>query len=151
MNTWLEKEAINIALPASCERQALQKMARMAVAGSGLAEGEILEALLQRERLGSTAIGNGIAIPHARLQGLSDIACYVARLESPVPFHAEDKQPVDLLFMILVPETEARDHLTLLARISRLLHDPEMVEDLRNAMTCDEMYRLLIQKLPSDE
>ena len=96
---------------------------RAAAAITGIPEREIFDTILQRERLGSTGVGNGIAIPHGKLAGVKQITGVFARLETPVDFEALDDQPVDLVFLLLAPEGAGADHLKALSRIARVLRD----------------------------
>src|SRR5262245_2621282 len=125
-------DAINPKLGARTKKQVLQDLADKAAALTGLDGRDILEALLQRERVGSTAVGRGIAIPHGRLAGLERILSLFARLEQPVDFEAPDEEPVDLIFVLLAPEHAGADHLKALARVSRLLREPQTIERLRS-------------------
>ena len=118
---FLSPEAIAPSLRVSNKKQALQEISTLAARLAGLDERAIFEALLQRERLGSTGIGEGLAIPHGKLPGLTRLFGFVARLEKPVDFEALDGQPVDILFLLLAPEGAGADHLKALARISRSL------------------------------
>ncbi len=102
-------------------------------ASPGSTSATIFEALLQRERLGSTGIGDGIAIPHGKLPKLDRLFGLVARLERPIDFEALDGQPVDLLFLLLAPEGAGADHLKALARVARVLREPGTVDRLRAA------------------
>lgn len=120
-------------LAAGTKKQALQELSERAAALLGLAPRDIFDALLQRERLGSTGLGRGIAIPHVKIAGIERIHCLFARLERPIDFEAVDKEPVDLIFLLLAPEHASGDHLKALARISRLLREPRAIERLRNA------------------
>jgi PTS system nitrogen regulatory IIA component len=101
--------------------------------------------LLERERLGTTGVGNGIAIPHGKLAGLKQLFGMFARLEQPVDFDAIDEQPVDLIFLLLAPEAAGADHLKALARVSRLLRDRSVCEKLRGANQADAIYALLTE------
>jgi len=138
-------EAIIPALKASSKKQLLQIMAEKAAATSGLPEREVLETILQREKLGSTGVGNGIAIPHGKLPDIDKIVGVFARLENPVDFEALDDQPVDLVFLLLAPESAGADHLKALSRIARLLRDPEMVNKLRVTHEAQALYAFLTQ------
>jgi PTS system nitrogen regulatory IIA component len=111
-----------------------------------LPEREIYDVILQRERLGSTGVGNGIAIPHGKLGHLSSIVGIFARLESPVDFEALDDQPVDLVFLLLAPEGAGADHLKALSRIARALRDPELVAKLRATDSDTAIYAFLNQE-----
>src|SRR5580692_7314747 len=130
-------------LRAPTKRQVLQELARRAAAMTGIADKRIFDALAERERLGTTGIGTGIAIPHCRLPGLTRLYGMFARLERPVPFEAIDDQPVDLVFLLLAPADAGAEHLKALARVSRLLRDRAMCEKLRGANSADALYALL--------
>jgi len=130
---------------ASSKKQALLEVAQRAAHLTGLHERTIFDALLERERLGSTGVGNGIAIPHAKLPGLARLQGLFARLDPPVDFDAVDDQPVDLVFLLLAPESAGADHLKALARVSRLLRDRPICEKLRGAEHPDALYALLTE------
>jgi PTS system nitrogen regulatory IIA component len=139
--------AIIPALKVNGKKQALQEIAVKAAALTGQSERTILEILLQREKLGSTAVGNGVAIPHGKLDKLAKVFGLFARLERPVDFDALDGQPVDLIFLLLAPEGAGADHLKALARAARLLRDPEIARKLRDSRDADALYAVLA--LPS--
>ena len=120
-------------LQASSKKQVLQELARLAAQHTGLDQREIYEALQQRERLGSTGFGRGVAIPHVKLRNLGRTVCLFARLQAPIDFDALDGEPVDLIFLLLSPEHASGDHLKTLARISRLVREPSTIERLRAA------------------
>src|SRR5437667_12702490 len=124
--------AIIPALKVNSKKQVLQKLAAKAAELCGQSERTILEILQQREKLGSTGVGNGIAIPHGKLPKLSKLFGLFVRLEQPVDFEALDGQPVDLIFLLLAPEAAGADHLKALARVARLLRDPEIARKLRD-------------------
>jgi PTS system nitrogen regulatory IIA component len=130
-------------LRAGSKRQVLQELARRAAATTGVPERLIYDTIAERERLGSTGIGNGIAIPHGKLPELTRLYGLFARLERPVPFDAVDDQPVDLVFLLLAPTDAGADHLKALARVSRLLRDRATCEKLRGTDTPDALYALL--------
>lgn len=130
-------------LRATGKRQVLQDLARRAATLTGIAERRIYEALAERERLGTTGIGGGVAVPHCRLPELTRLHGVFARLERPVPFDAIDDQPVDLVFLLLAPADAGAEHLKALARISRLLRDRVMCDKLRGANNADALYALL--------
>ena len=131
------------------KKQALQELAKRAAALTGIQERAIYDVLIERERLGSTGIGMGVGIPHGRLPGLDTLYGIFARLERPVPFDAIDDQPVDLIFLLLAPESAGADHLKALARVSRLLRDRTVCEKLRGTDNADALYALLIDRTPS--
>ncbi|HTW54183.1 MAG TPA: PTS IIA-like nitrogen regulatory protein PtsN [Stellaceae bacterium] len=130
-------------LRAPGKKQVLQELARRAATMTGIADKRIYDALAERERLGTTGIGTGIAIPHCRLSELNRLYGMFARLERPIPFEAIDDQPVDLVFLLLAPVEAGAEHLKALARVSRLLRDKAMCEKLRGANSADALYALL--------
>jgi PTS system nitrogen regulatory IIA component len=135
--------AIVPALKVNSKKQALQELAAKAAELCGQSERTIVEILQQREKLGSTGVGNGIAIPHGKVPKLGKLFGLFARLDRPVDFEALDGRGVDLVFLLLAPEGAGADHLKALARVSRLLRDREMCEKLRGSDTCDAIYALL--------
>ncbi|WP_207461979.1 PTS IIA-like nitrogen regulatory protein PtsN [Azospirillum sp. SYSU D00513] len=137
--------AILPSLKAASKKQALQDLARKASELTGQHERTIFDVLLERERLGTTGVGHGIAIPHGKLPELDRVYGVFARLERPVDFDAIDEQPVDLMFLLLAPEHAGADHLKALARVSRLLRDQSMCEKLRGSDSADAIYALLTQ------
>ena len=130
-------------LKASSKKQALQELSQQAASLTGLHERVIFDVLLQREKLGTTGIGRGIAIPHGKMQELERLHGLFARLPKPIDFDAIDEQPVDLIFLLLAPESAGADHLKALARISRLLRDDAVCEKLRGADDPEALFALL--------
>ena len=141
----LTPDAIVPALRATSKKQALQELARRAAALAGLDERVIFDVLMERERLGTTGVGNGIAIPHGKLPNLKQLYGLFARLERPIDFQAIDDQPVDLIFLLLAPETAGADHLKALARVSRMLRDKAACEKLRGTDESEAIYALLTE------
>ncbi|HEY7457132.1 MAG TPA: PTS IIA-like nitrogen regulatory protein PtsN [Xanthobacteraceae bacterium] len=139
----LAAPAVVAALKVKNKKQALQELAARAAEAAGRSEREIFETLLQRERLGSTGIGRGVAIPHGKLAKLDRLVGLFARLERPVDFDALDGEPVDLIFLLLAPEGAGADHLKALARVARLLRDDEIADKLRAARDSDAIFALL--------
>jgi PTS system nitrogen regulatory IIA component len=135
--------AIIPALKVNGKKQAIQELAARAAELTGQSERAILEVLLQREKLGSTGVGNGIAIPHGKLPKLGRLFGLFARLERPIDFEALDGQPVDLVFLLLAPEAAGADHLKALARVARLLRDPEVTRKLRESGDADAIFAAL--------
>lgn len=127
------------------KKQALQELSKHAADITGLEERAIFDILLERERLGTTGVGDGLAIPHGRLPDLDRIHGFFAKLEKPIDFDSIDDRPVDLIFLLLAPEGAGADHLKALARISRLLRGPSFCEKLRGAKNRDALYALLSQ------
>jgi PTS system nitrogen regulatory IIA component len=128
------------------KKQALLELAKRAALVSGAEERVIYDLVMERERLGTTGIGMGIAIPHARLPTLTRLYGVFARLEKPIDFEAIDDQPVDLIFLLLAPEGAGADHLKALALVSRLLRDRAMCEKLRGTDKPDALYALLTDR-----
>jgi PTS system nitrogen regulatory IIA component len=145
----LAPEGVLASVRATTKKQVLQEMARKAAELSGVDERLILETVLERERLGTTGVGNGIAIPHGKLPGLKRLYGVFARLEKPVDFEAIDEQPVDLIFLLLAPEGAGADHLKALARVSRLLRDRRVCDKLRGSDRADALYALLTEHAAS--
>ena len=140
---WLDRSSIVYRSSADSKRQALSVAADAAAKAINLKAPAILEALMERERHGSTGVGRGVALPHARLPGLEKMKAVVVRLEKPVAFDAMDDQPVDILFALFAPETAQTEHLRALARVSRLLRQGEVREQLRQARSPDAIYAVL--------
>jgi nitrogen PTS system EIIA component len=132
-------------LKAASKKQALQELAKHAAVLTGLPERRVYETLSEREKLGSTGMGQGIAIPHGRLAGVDRMTGLFARLDHPVDFGAPDDLPVDLVFLLLAPEDAGADHLKALARVSRLLRNQAVCEKLRAASQDAALYALLTE------
>jgi PTS system nitrogen regulatory IIA component len=146
----IAREAVIPSLKAKSKKHVLEDMAARAAKLEDLSARDLFAALLQRERLGSTGVGRGIAIPHCRLASIQRIACIFARLEEPIPFDALDGEPVDLVFLLLAPENAGADHLKALARLSRLMREPKTVMQLRAAKDQAALYAILAQPLASN-
>ncbi len=141
----LAPESVISKLRVANKKQVLQELARKAAGITSQSERVILDVLTERERLGSTGVGRGIAIPHGKLPGIDRIVGAFARLEKPIDFDAIDDQPVDLVFLLLAPEGAGAEHLKALARVSRLLRDPAMCVKLRGTETPMALYSLLTE------
>lgn len=139
----LPPEGVIANLRASSKRHALEELAKAAGPIVNLHERTIFDTLLERERLGTTGVGHGIAIPHGKIQGLTRLHALFGRLERPIPFDAIDEQPVDLMFLLLAPQDAGADHLKALARASRLLRDTSFCDQLRACKDSKALYDLL--------
>jgi nitrogen PTS system EIIA component len=139
----LTAKAVLPSLHAQSKKQVVQEISASAARLTGLTEREIFDTLLQRERLGSTGVGQGVAIPHGKLPALKNLFGIFARLARPVDFDSGDDQPVDLIFVLLAPESAGADHLKALARVARLLRDPEMADKIRGAENGDAIFAIL--------
>lgn len=137
-------ETVVCNLKANSKKQVLQELAHIIAPVSDVEERLVFETLLQRERLGSTGVGNGVAIPHGKLAGLKRIYGAFARTSKPVAFDAMDDQPVDLFFMLLAPEGSGADHLKALSRTARILRQPDKLTALRNTEDEEAVYSILI-------
>lgn len=136
-------------LKASNKKQALQILSDRAADLTGLNSIDIYNTLFQRERLGSTGVGAGIAIPHGKLPHLRHSIGVFARLDEPIDFDSIDEEPVDIIMLLLAPESAGADHLKALARISRLLREPKSVEKLRGCRDRAAIYAVLTEKAAS--
>jgi nitrogen PTS system EIIA component len=142
----LTPKAVVTSLKATSKKQLLLELSERAAEVSGLPAREIFDALLQRERLGSTGIGEGVAIPHGKLGKLKNIFGIFARLERPVDFEALDNAPVDLVFALITPESAGADHLKALACAARMLRDPAMVATIRATRDPGALYSILAHR-----
>jgi len=142
-------ESVEANLRVTSKKQALQELSKRAAELTGEHERVIFDVLMERERLGTTGVGNGIAIPHGKLASLDRLHGMFARLETPVDFQSIDEQPVDLVFLLLAPETAGADHLKALARVSRLLRDEGVCEKLRGTDNDEALYALLTESTAS--
>lgn len=143
-------DAVLPRLKTANKKQALQEMAAKAAALTSRDERDIFETLMQREKLGSTGVGHGVAIPHGKLPGLDRLVGVFALLDRPIDFDSLDGEPVDVVFLLLAPESAGADHLKALARIARVLRDDETAAKLRAADDAAAMYALLTENARSD-
>lgn len=139
----LDPTSVIPSLRVTSKRQALHALAKRAAAATAQPEEAIFDVLVERERLGTTGVGNGVAIPHGKLPGLDRLYGLFARLASPVDFDALDEQPVDLVFLLLVPDRAGGEHLRALARVARRLRDGTLCEKLRGAADADALHAVL--------
>lgn len=142
----LDPAAIAPRVSASDKRQVLSTIAEIAARHFRLKAADVLEALLEREMVGSTGVGHGVAVPHARLAGLAQMRAVFVRLEHPVDFAAVDERPVDLIFALFAPPDANGEHLRALARVSRLLRQGEIREQLRQARSADAIRAILVHE-----
>lgn len=132
-------------LKAQSKKQALEGLAARAAALTGVSQRAVFDTLLERERLGTTGIGRGIAIPHGKMPEIDEIVGVFARLCAPVDFDAVDDEPVDLVFLLLAPESAGADHLKALARVSRLLRNGALCAKLREVNSADGLFTALTE------
>lgn len=145
----IDSECVIPKLCASSKKQALHELSICAAEHTGQPQREIFDALLERERLGTTGVGGGVAIPHGKLAGLDQLYGLFARLEAPIDFEAIDEQPVDLIFLLLAPESAGADHLKTLSRVSRLLRDKAVCEKMRGCESCENLLMLITDRTAS--
>ena len=139
----INPDCIVAVLRSPSKKQALQELAHRAAELTGIHERTIFDVLLERERLGTTGVGKGVAIPHGKLSDLDGLYGLFARLEEPIDFDAVDDQPVDLIFLLLAPEAAGADHLKALAKISRVLRNGVLCDKLRRAEDATAIFRIL--------
>jgi nitrogen PTS system EIIA component len=145
----ISPESVVPSLKVKTKKQLLQELAARAAPLTGLEERRIFDVLWQRERLGSTGLGHGVAIPHAKLAGLKRIVGIFARLAEPIDFDAMDGEKVDIVVLLLAPEGAGADHLKALAAISRLLREGQAVEKLRASRDAAALYAVLTEQAAS--
>ena len=144
MNDILSKEAIKTKIKVANKKQLLQEIANVASEHIGVPNMSIAKSLQQREILGPTGIGNGVAIPHVKIRGLTKIYGFFSSLERPIDFEAADKQPVDLIFTLLAPENnKGTEHLKALAMVSRVFNDKNIRAKLRSSENTDSLFAIL--------
>lgn len=140
----LSPSRVSTSLPAASKKRALEKLSGlMAAEDPALTQKDIFDSLLSRERLGSTGLGHGVAIPHGRLKKSQQVLAAFVRLENPVDYDAVDHEPVDLMFALLVPEESTDEHLQLLSQLAQMFSDPELLKRLRSASDSDSLFRLI--------
>jgi len=145
----LTSDGIVLRSGASSKRQALHVVAEAAAQALGLDEARVMEALLEREALGATGLGSGVAVPHARIPGLDKVVAVFVRLDQPVAYGAVDDRPVDLLFALFAPPRDGAEHLRALAAVSRALRSPQLREQVRQARTADAIRALFVSQAPA--
>ena len=144
MHDILSKEAIKTKIKVANKKQLLQEIANVASEHIGVPNMSIAKSLQQREILGPTGIGNGVAIPHVKIRGSTKICGFFSSLERPIDFEAADKQPVDLIFTLLAPENnKGTEHLKALAMVSRVFNDKNIRAKLRSSENTDSLFAIL--------
>lgn len=144
LSDFLDFDAVKTAFPGGNKRSLLQQLCGLAAQRTGLPAAAILESVVERERLGSTGFGQGVAIPHGKISGLGRIYCLFARLSEPVDYKAIDGQPVDLVFMLLSPPDAGAEHLKALAAISRVTRHSAVLAKMRGARSSDALAAVLV-------
>ncbi len=144
LSEFLDFDAIKPSLSGGSKRSLLQQLAGLAGQRLGMDSAAILASLSERERLGSTGFGQGVAIPHGKIEGLSQIYGLFVRLAEPIDYKALDRQPVDLVFLLLSPPDAGAEHLKALAAISRVTRHAATLEKMRGARSRDALAAVLM-------
>ena len=139
----LAERAVLCCTGVKTKHQLFEDLAARAAELTGHPQAEILEAISAREELGSTGLGNGIAVPHGKIAGLKGVTALFARLDQPIEFDSVDDQPVDIVVMLLAPAGAGADHLKALSRVARLLRTETVVDELRRIDDCAQLYGVL--------
>lgn len=147
----LTEESVIVCTGLKTKREVLETLAEHAAKLIGQNVTTVLKALTEREALGATGLGNGVAIPHGKFAGLRGVVAVFARLEEPVDFDAVDDQPVDLVMMLLAPMGAGADHLKALARVARVLRTESVVDELRRTSATERLYAILTQPVASHQ
>jgi len=148
---FLQPRQISLSHPAASKKKALEAVSELLASGGGMLTADLIyEQVLERERLGSTGLTHGIALPHARIKGLAQATGAFLRLLEGVDFDALDDQPVDLIFALLVPESSTQEHLDLLATLAGMFNDASLCEEIRQAEEAEQILNLLQENAPPD-
>ena len=145
MSAILAPEAVRVISSASSKKRLLQELGDIAASAYGIDAAAAIAALQERENLGPTGVGNGVALPHARIEGLDAVVGVFVMLEKPIDFNSIDKQPVDLAFALFAPSDAGVEHLKALARVSRVLRDPDRCSKLRSNKSSQTLYTIITE------
>jgi len=148
LSTILKPEAVKVLSAVSSKKRLFQDIGELAFSAYGLKTTPTVEALLEREGLGPTGVGHGVALPHARLDGLDSVTGAFVMLEKPIDFGAVDRQPVDIAFALFAPEEAGVEHLKALALVSRTLREPSICAKLRANPESATLYAILTETTP---
>jgi len=142
----LSLDCTKSAVQCTSKKRALEMISELVAEQTGQSSTELFECMLSREKMGSTGIGNGIAIPHASMQSSDKAIAVLIQCESPVEFDSIDNRPVDLLFALLVPDAQCKEHLKTLASMAERLNDKQILKQLRNAQSDQELYNIMVNQ-----
>ncbi len=142
----LSLDCTKSAVQCTSKKRALEMISELVAQHTGLSSTELFECMLSREKMGSTGIGNGVAIPHARMQSSNKAIAVLLQCESPVEFDSIDNRPVDLLFALLVPDEQCKEHLKTLSSMAERLNDKQVLKQLRNAQSDQELYDIMVNQ-----
>ena len=146
----LPKENIRISLKATSKKRVFEQASLIFESRCNIARSKIFNSLFSREKLGSTGLGNGIAIPHGRLEGLKKSVAVVLCLDVPIPFDAIDGKAVDLLIFLLVPASSSKNHLEILAEVANMLSDNKFIDELKYSASADQLYEKICSWVQTD-
>ncbi len=139
----LSLDCTKSAVQCTSKKRALEMISEIVAQHTGQSSTELFECMLSREKMGSTGIGNGIAIPHARMFSSDEAVAVLLQCQEPIEFDAIDNRPVDLLFALLVPEDQCKQHLKTLSSMAERLNDKQVLKQLRNASSDEELYQVM--------
>ncbi|MBQ8465374.1 MAG: PTS sugar transporter subunit IIA [Alphaproteobacteria bacterium] len=139
----MPNDSILLSVKAKNKRNLLQELAEFAASVTKISDRTIFDTILERENLGSTGFGGGVALPHGRLAELDRVYVFCAKLSTPIDFESIDNKPVDVVFLLLSPESSGADHLTALAQVSRILKNNGLINKIREAQSTEEIHALL--------
>ncbi|PMH42539.1 PTS IIA-like nitrogen-regulatory protein PtsN [Vibrio sp. 10N.286.49.B3] len=143
LNEVLSLDCTKSAVQCTSKKRALELISNMVAQHTGQDPTALFECMLSREKMGSTGIGNGIAIPHARMTKSDHAIAVLLQCQEPIEFDAIDNRPVDLLFALLVPEDQCKEHLKTLSCMAERLHDKQTLKQLRKAQSDEELYNIM--------
>ena len=146
----LAKENVRISLKATSKKRVFEQASLIFESRCNIARSKIFNSLFSREKLGSTGLGNGIAIPHGRLEGLKKSVAVVLCLDVPIPFDAIDGKAVDLLIFLLVPASSSKNHLEILAEVANMLSDNKFIDELKYSASADQLYEKICSWVQTD-
>ena len=146
----LAERAVLTCTGVKTKRQLFEQLAEKAADLTGHDKNELFEAIERREELGSTGLGNGIAVPHGKVAGLDGVCAVFAKLDEPIEFDALDDLPVDIVMLLLAPTGSGADHLKALSRVARVLRSEAVVDDLRRLSACHDIYGVLTTRVASN-
>ncbi|GAA5645733.1 PTS IIA-like nitrogen regulatory protein PtsN [Vibrio proteolyticus] len=142
----LSLDCTKSAVHCTSKKRALEMISEIVAEHTGLNSTELFECMLSREKMGSTGIGNGIAIPHARMSESDKAVAVLLQCDEPIEFDAIDNRPVDLLFALLVPDAQCKEHLQTLSKMAERLNDKQILKQLRSAQSDQELYDVMINR-----
>lgn len=151
MRALLPQASVLIDLEVDSKKTLLQTIAQAAATHADLDQHTVFDVLWEREKLGSTGVGHGIAIPHGRVPGVTQVIGLFARLKSPLDYEALDEKPVDLVFLLMAPENDGADHLQALSAVSQLLRNKALCQNLRTASDANAIYRYLTETVLDEQ